>query len=65
MIRLLGKDILSSIFIGPAEDLPKIGSSIVPAIKTVKVNSEELVADALTYNAKKVQSLYVQIIHLT
>jgi hypothetical protein len=47
VIRLLGKDILSSIFIGPAEDLPKIGSSTVSAIKTVKVNNDTLVADAL------------------
>jgi hypothetical protein len=52
-IRLLEKGILSSIFMGPAEDLPSISSSIVPAIKTVKVNSEELVSDALDYDVEK------------
>jgi hypothetical protein len=54
IIRLLEKGIVSSIFMGPAEDLPKIGSSIVPAIKTVKVNNNDaLVSDALAYDAEK------------
>jgi hypothetical protein len=49
IIRLLEKGLLSSIFMGPAEDLP-LHSSIVPAIKIVKVNNKELVADALADN---------------
>jgi hypothetical protein len=52
IIRLLEKGILSSIYLGPAEDLP-LHTSIVPAIKSVKVNSEELIADAMDYDVHK------------
>jgi hypothetical protein len=51
IIRLLEKGILSSIYLGPAEDLP-LHTSIVPAIKSVKVNNEELVTDATDYDPK-------------
>ena len=49
IIRLLEKGILSSIYLGPAEDLP-LNNSIVPAIKSVKVNNEGLVTDAIDYD---------------
>src|SRR5918994_7748889 len=52
IIRLLEKGILSSIYLGPAEDLP-LNNSIVPAIKSVKVNNEELVTDAIDYDVHK------------
>src|SRR5918994_6523365 len=42
IIRLLEKDVLSSIYLGPAEDLP-LNNSIVPAIKSVRLDSEGLV----------------------
>jgi hypothetical protein len=51
IIRLLEKGILSSIYLGPAEDLP-LHNSIVPAIKSVKVNNEELITDAMEYDPK-------------
>jgi hypothetical protein len=52
IIRLLEKEILSSKYLGPAEDLP-LHTSIIPAIKSVKVNSGELVIDAMDYDVHK------------
>jgi hypothetical protein len=52
IIKLLEKGILSSIYLGPAEDLPS-HTSIVPAIKSVKVNSEKLVTDAMDHDVHK------------
>jgi len=51
IIRLLEKGILSSIYLGPGEDLP-LHTSIVPAIKSVKVNNEELITDVMDYDPK-------------
>lgn len=51
IINLLEKGILSSIYLGPAEDLP-LHTSIVPAIKSVKVNNEKLINDAMDYDPK-------------
>lgn len=49
IIRLIEKRILSSVFMGPVNDL-SIRSSAIPAIKIVKVNNNAVIADALYFD---------------